>query len=116
LVRGTNGFEGEGEVAFGNGEAVGGGGIFGVVVAIEALSEFSDLDADGGVDTGIVVLRFVHDVPADGILLQRAAAAGDVGFGEVAEEAPESFGSSKAFASEDPLESGLKFGIVDVLR
>jgi hypothetical protein len=95
---------------------VGGGGIFGVVVAIEALAEFSDLDADGGVDAGIVVLRLVHDVAADGVFLQGAAAAGDVGFGEVAQETPKCFGSAKAFASENTLEFCLRFGIVDGQR
>lgn len=103
-------------MAFRNGEPVGGGGVFGVVVTIEALSEFSDLDADGGVDTGIVILRLVHDVPADGIFLQGSAAAGGIGIGEVAEETPECFGGAKTFASKNTLEFCLKFGIVDGQR
>lgn len=93
---------------------MGGGGVFVVVIAFEALAEFSDLNADGGVDAGIVVLRLVHDVSPDGIFLKGPTTTGEVGVSEVAEEAPESFRGAEAFASEYALEFLLKFGVINV--
>lgn len=75
-------------MSLGEGDAVGGGGALLTVILFEALAEFADLDADGSVGAGVVVLGLPHDVATDGVFLELAGSTVEVGVGEVGEEFP----------------------------